>query len=299
MSFSARPTFVLLATLAAIILLSAASVAKADDDHAGPKSGAKSGLSEDVESEHIFGFTEGTDIGEKGEREIESTFISSLGKIGPYANLFNETAMRYVPIDNLRLSIGTLTDFYAIHDVPGLMNRTSFGVSGLDAEARLVVLDRHSGPFGIDLGINPQWRHLDDVSGVGTQSYALPLTLIFEKDFLAQNIFTAINLTYTPALARTLGLWQHTDSFETSAAISAIVAPNILAGAEIRHLAFAENGTFKEEALFAGPSLYAKLADHFEAKVAWSAQVSGLSSRGLDLENFTRHQIILLLAYTF
>jgi hypothetical protein len=58
-------------------------------------------------------------------------------------------------------------------------------------------------------------------------------------------------------------------------------------------------GLSKAQALFAGPSLFAKFSDDLEAKIAWSAQISDFSKRGLDLENFDRHQIIFLVLYTF
>jgi hypothetical protein len=57
-----------------------------------------------VDTEHIFGFTEGTDIGTKGEIEVEveGAFDARLGKVGSYAAFLNETALRYVATDNLR-----------------------------------------------------------------------------------------------------------------------------------------------------------------------------------------------------
>ena len=39
-----------------------------------------------VDTEHIFGFTEGADIGDKGESELESITIGRLGKQGDFAN---------------------------------------------------------------------------------------------------------------------------------------------------------------------------------------------------------------------
>jgi hypothetical protein len=42
-----------------------------------------------VDSEHIFGFTEGADIGDEGERELESLTIGRLGKQGDFAVLTN------------------------------------------------------------------------------------------------------------------------------------------------------------------------------------------------------------------
>jgi len=278
----------------AALFTCAVSLSKAEEtEKASEKPGAE------IETEHIFGFTEGTDIGEKGEREIESTSIGSLGKIGSYANVSNETDFRYNVTDRLRLSVGTLTDFYSIDGVPGLTNKTLFGLSGFNTEARFIMVDRHSAPFGMDLSIAPQWRRLDDVSGANTQSYAIPMTLLVDKEIVPDKLFTAANFNYTPWIARLGGAWQHEDSFESSVAVAGVVAPNVLAGAELRHLALAENGTFRGQALFAGPSLFAKLSDHLEAKIAWSAQITGFSKSGLDLDNFERHQFILLVAYTF
>jgi hypothetical protein len=204
-------------------------------------------------------------------------------------------------------SVGVLSDFYAIHAVPGLMNRTSAAISGVDAEARLSILDRRSAPIGLDIGINPQWRHLDDVSGSTEQSIAMPTTLLVEKDILPGFLYSAANLTYTPGLSRlpggspsnVAGQWQHADAFDISAAASAVEAPNILVGGELRHLSLAESGTFRAQAFFAGPSFYARLSDSFEANIAWSAQISDLSGHGLDLQSFNRNQVILLLSYTF
>ena len=62
------------------------------------------------DTEHIFGFAEGSDIGSKGELEIESVTIGSFGELGSYSNIDNETSLRYGVTNELRLSIGTLTD---------------------------------------------------------------------------------------------------------------------------------------------------------------------------------------------
>jgi len=61
---------------------------------------------EPVDTEHIFGFAEGADIGEKGESEFEITANGLAGKTGQYAGILNETALRYVVTDGFRASIG-------------------------------------------------------------------------------------------------------------------------------------------------------------------------------------------------
>jgi hypothetical protein len=46
-----------------------------------------------IDTEHIFGFAEGADIGEKGERELEITANGLDGKLGQYVGVLNETAL--------------------------------------------------------------------------------------------------------------------------------------------------------------------------------------------------------------
>lgn len=42
-----------------------------------------------IDTEHIFGFTEGADIDGKGEREFENTTIGRLGRPGSFAAFTN------------------------------------------------------------------------------------------------------------------------------------------------------------------------------------------------------------------
>ncbi len=81
---------------------------------------ANRGEPEELDTEHIFGFTEGAYIGEKGEKEIENTAVERFGKSRRYSFFENETAFRAVIPDNIRFSFGTLLDGYAIKDGPGL-----------------------------------------------------------------------------------------------------------------------------------------------------------------------------------
>ena len=63
-----------------------------------------------------------------------------------------------------------------------------------------------------------------------------------------------------------------------------------------------EADTIRGEAVFVGPTLYAKLSDHFTISAAYSAQVSGHAvgvPRQLDLDNFSRHQARLVVNYEF
>ncbi|MGP8191485.1 MAG: hypothetical protein ACLQLT_02470 [Methylovirgula sp.] len=253
----------------------------------------------EIDTEHIFGFAEGSDIGSKGEREIESVTIGSFGKIGSYDNVDNETSFRYGVVDQLRLSVGTLTDYYNIYNVPGLSDRSSANFSGLITELRWNIVDRHTSPFGMSLSINPEWRQFDPTSGERSENYSVPVTLLVDKEVVPNKFFAALNLIYAPSFLHVNGGWEHDDSFMVIAAGTYAIAPNIFLGAEVRHENFAQNGYLDAHALFIGPSLFYRFSANLTAKVAWAAQIPDIGATTLDLGTYERHQVELQFAYTF
>jgi hypothetical protein len=250
-------------------------------------------------TEHIFGFAEGSDIGEKGEREIESITIGHFGKIGSYANVDGETSFRYVVTDQLRLSVGTLSDYYDIYNVPGLNDRNSANFSGLITEMRWNIFDRRTSPFGMSLSLNPEWRQLDPISGENRQNYAVPVTLLIDKEVIPSKFFAAVNFAYTPSLLRATAGWEHDDALTAIASGAYAIMPNILIGAEIRHENLAVDGIFNEHALFVGPSLFYRISETMSAKLAWAAQIPDIGTTTLDLGAYERHQVQLQFVSSF
>ncbi|HYA79940.1 MAG TPA: hypothetical protein VED87_03290, partial [Methylocystis sp.] len=61
-----------------------------------------------VDTEHIFGFVEGSDIGEKGEKEVDHSSYIFGGKPGNFVAVSNETDFRYVIDDGFRASLKIL-----------------------------------------------------------------------------------------------------------------------------------------------------------------------------------------------
>jgi hypothetical protein len=58
-----------------------------------------------IDTEHLFGFIIGTDVGEVGDKEMEAEVVGNLGKQpGPYTALFPSLEYEFVPISNLRLA---------------------------------------------------------------------------------------------------------------------------------------------------------------------------------------------------
>lgn len=252
------------------------------------------------DTEHIFGFAEGSDIGKQGELEIEGVTIGSFGAArGSHSNIDNETSFRYGVTNELRLSIGSLTDYFNIHNVPGLKDRSAAEFSGIITEIRWHILDWRTSPFGMTLSLNPFWRRADPTSGRNSGNYAFPLTLLADKEVIPEKFFTVLNLIYHPSFLRPNGRFEHDDSFIVIAGGSYAITPNILLGAEIRHENLAHNGNLFAHALYAGPQLFVALGGKLDVKVAWAEQIPDFAANRLDLTNYPRHQVEVQFAYTF
>ena len=70
-----------------------------------------------IDTEHLFGFTIGTDIGEVGEKEFESNTLSRLGKrSGSYSALSQSLSLEYTAVQNLRAPPAFITTSLASLD---------------------------------------------------------------------------------------------------------------------------------------------------------------------------------------
>jgi hypothetical protein len=260
---------------------------------------AKGGGQDKVDTEHIFGFTEGTDIGEKGEKELENNAVLHFGKHGNYAALENETSFRYGLTEDFRVSLGALVDYHIIDDVPDLADRHGADFSGLTSEFRWHVLERSNSPIGLAVSLAPQWRRVDGISGQSVESYALPVTVLTDAAIIPNKLFTAFNLTYEPSFIRTDGAWQQDNFLEVSGAASYAFSPDVFVGAEIRHLNRDRQGLFAAHGLYVGPSVFVKLSETMTFKVAWSAQIADETTHRFDLSDFERHQVLIQLVKSF
>ena len=261
---------------------------------------ATSAEHEELDTEHIFGFTEGAYIGEKGEQEIENTAVERFGKSRAYSFFENETAFRYVIPGNIRFSFGTLVDGYAIQEGLGLSQRTGFGFEGATGEVRWQPLQQSKSlPLDLTLSFSPQWNRIDDATGQETNTYSGQAAILATVGIVPDKLFLGFNLICEPSVTGDFDAWRNNSSLEVSLAAAYAVVPGVFVGAEIRHLNASEQGLFSSHALYFGPSLYAKLSETFAIKVAWSEQVPDGPNGRLDLENFERHQALLLLVKSF
>jgi hypothetical protein len=251
------------------------------------------------DTEHIFGFAEGSDIGPQGEGEIESFTVGSFGASGGNFNVGNDTSARYTITDELRLSIGTLTDYFHIRDVQGLRDRSAAEFSGITTEARWNILNRLTSPFGMSLSIDPEWRRTEAASARQDGNYSVTTALLIDKEVIPGRFFAALNLIHSASFLPLAGRWEHDDSFSVILSGSYAITPEIVLGAEIIHENLAQNGCLNAHALFIGPELFLRLEKNLTASVAWATQIPDAAARQLDVVNFERHQLGLRFAYDF
>ena len=262
----------------------------------------------DDDTEYHFGFTTGTSVGEVGEKEIQSRLTGRFGKsAGDYNVLSNKLEAEYVPMRDVRLSLGTYVTQHRVAGVPGLDDRRSAAFDGLAFGLKYRLLDRDHGPFGLAIEAEPQWRRVDGTSGTPVDQIGGQYSLLLDKELVPNRIVSAFNLVYEPEASRSriTGGWSHESTVRAATAIMAQAGPDFFVGMEARYLRKYEGlalDRFAGHALYLGPTVSAKLPGGYWLLAAWNIQVAGRSvgePASLDLTNFERHQVRIKLGFNY
>ncbi|GJE42683.1 hypothetical protein [Methylobacterium soli] len=261
----------------------------------------------DLDTEHLFGFTEGSDLGIPGEPELEWETTGRLGRRpGTFGAVDSGLALK-VPLSNdFRLAPGVAFNAYEVGP-PGGQTRTVGGLSAGFLETRLRLQDRREAPFGLTLNIVSSVGRIDTGSGLRASSYGTEAGLLADRELIPGKLVGAINLGYALAATRLHRLDDRllSSGLEVSGALAYQVQPGTFLGGELRYLRAYDGlglDRFTGEAVFLGPTLYASLSAQLWLSVAWSVQVAGRAAGeggGLDLTNFDRHQARLRIGYNF
>ena len=191
----------------------------------------------ELETKHIFGFTEGADIGAEGERaiEFETTTASGL-RGGAYAALEPEVEYESVPTQYFGYELSTHGLGFSVNDVPGMPDAHGFAFSGLSAEFRYLVIGRGPGsPVGFTLVAEPEWARIDD-GGQPITDFNLTLRAILDTELIPNRFYAATNVFYTPDYARSLGEpWAWSAEYGISGALAYRFTPKLTMGAEIEY----------------------------------------------------------------
>jgi len=254
----------------------------------------------ELDTEHLFAFTIGSDVGDPGEKEIEGSSFGRFGKRrGSYAAATHTLELEYVPMQNLRLSGGPVAASYNIRGVDELDDRRQVEFQGLTFEMRYRLAELKDGRFGFTVGVEPHWSRTDELNGAPVDQYGADIFLAIDRELVPGRVVAAANLLWQPDVSRsrTSGIWSRESTLGATSAVVARIAPGFFLGGEARYLRAYESlgpGSFEGHAFFIGPTLFATLSERAWLAVGWSAQVVGRSvddAGPLDLTHFERHQV--------
>jgi hypothetical protein len=269
------------------------------------KATAKNGKGhDDIDSEHIFGFTHGTDIGHKGELELEIEPVAAIGKrFGTYFATTQLVAFKYTVTDSFRVAPELVPATHEIQGVHGFEDRRGAGFARASFEMRYRVFDRETGPFGLTLNFDPGWSRIDELTGARVEQYSSEFGVFLDKDIIPDHLFGAINFNYGLAATRLreTGEWFHDSAVSIDLSLTDQVRPGLFFGAEARYSQVYDGlglDRFRGEALYIGPTFFMRIGKHAGLSGAWNFQVAGkaVDDPGrLDLINHERQQVLLRL----
>jgi hypothetical protein len=252
----------------------------------------------ELETKYIFGFTEGADIGEEGEKAIEFETTGSFGMRGGSFNAIEqEIEFEGVPTQFFGYELSAHGLYQSINNVEGLDNFHNFNFSGLSAELRFLLVDRSpTQPIALTVIVEPEWARVDDVSGALITSFGSTFGVVADTELIPNSLYAAANLLYEIGASRTFGerSWEQASELGITAAVAYRVAPRVTVGGEIQYYrAFDGLGmeTFLGNALYVGPTLHIQFTSKIMLAAAFSTQVAGHATgdgRYLDLTNFQR-----------
>ena len=263
---------------------------------------------ETIETEHLFGFTIGSDVGDVGERELEGSATGRFAKRnGAYGGTESTLSAEFVPIANLRTEVTGAVVSYDIAGVSGLSDQRYVAFGGFSADIRYRLLDRASAPFGLAVGAEPHWGRADEVTGEPASRYGVDFVAAADWEIVPDRVVAAFNLLYQPETMRSkmTGTWSQESTAGVAFAVMAQIRSGIFVGGEARYLRKYDGlgpDTLAGQGFFIGPTVYFKLSEKAWIAAAWSAQAAGqaTSSAGpLDLVNFERHQARVLFGVNF
>jgi hypothetical protein len=269
----------------------------------------------ETDSEDLFGFTVGSDIGDVGETELSlDTQLRAARRGGRYRVWSPSLEAEYVPFENFSFAGSVAFDSFQIRGVQGLDDRTTGGVSAVGAEFKYRFLKRDESGVGLTLSVAPRFGFFNQDSGERGIHTGLKARLSADTELVPDSVFAALNLSYEPERFRpkyAVGpdgdptQTERESTFGVSGALSFRLNETLFAGGELRYLRKYDGlaaRSFQGEAVYLGPTLYWQVAEKVALSAAWNAQVTGHAKGqpgALDLDNFERHQARLKLKVSF
>jgi hypothetical protein len=262
----------------------------------------------EVDTEHLFGFTEGSDIGTAGETELESDSILRAGRgTGTFADTASELEFKYTAFRNFRISAAATFAYYDIAGLTGMEDRREAAVQSLSFDARFRLLERGYSPFGLTMSFQPHWGFADETSGTPISHFGWEGLIMMDRELVPERLFGALNLHFDTDRAESVagGGKEQQPTLGIGGALAGRAMPGLWVGGEVRYFRGYEGAgleTFTGHAVYVGPTLYATLSEKVWLSAAFNVQAWGraVTSPGtLDLVNFERYQANFRLGFDF
>jgi hypothetical protein len=263
---------------------------------------------ESINTEHMFGFLIGTDIGTVGEREFQTETTGSFSRNGGrYRTVSQEFELEFVPARNFRVEVGGAFAAHQISGVPDLEDRRQLTWQGLSLDLRYRLLDRETAPFGMTFAVEGDSGRIDETSAARIRSFGTEFTLAFDRELVPNFVVAALNFIYQPQWTRVLAsrAAEQESIIGAGVGLLAQVRPGVFLGGEARYLRRYDGiglNEFEGQAFFVGPLAYLQLSERTRLTATWSIQAWGRpagSTAALDLVNFERHQARLVFGVNF
>jgi hypothetical protein len=264
-----------------------------------------------------FGYVYTTEIEEPGETEVTLWATDRRGKgEGHYDAQDYRIEVERGLTEHFQVS-GYAN--FAGHHVRGLGGEfepvhRNLGFQGLSAEFKYQLRAPTNGRVGFALYAEPEWSRIAKATGETAPEYELELKAIVQKNFLADRLVWAANLTLEPEWERehevvapgiTSPRMEKELAIETATGLSYRVAPNWWLGAEARyHSVYPDwtHGLHRENyAVYAGPSVHFD-ADEWAVTAAWLPQLfggPGKSGSSLEFDDHERRELRLKISREF
>ncbi len=194
---------------------------------------------DEFETKHLFGFTEGVDVGTVGDKEAETEISTAIGKRsgGRYGAEEQELALEFVPTSRFSYEMSLHGVSQTMANVPGLDNLAQTTFSGLSIMPKWVVLTRGvDAPFGLAISAKPEWDRIDPISGVHTSDYGVQSKIHLDANLIPQKLYVASNLVFSPEIQHQSGAGASQYSVAgVTGAVAWRLTPDVGLGVEVEY----------------------------------------------------------------
>jgi hypothetical protein len=260
-------------------------------------------------------YTAGTE--EAGETELSLWATDRSGKgQGHYDAQDYRLEVERGITDRFEISAYVNLASHHIRDVGGEFERVDrdFAFRGLAAEFKYKVLDPEKNSVGLTFYAEPAWSRISKVKGERAGEFEVELKTIIQKNFLADRLVWATNLTLEPEWEReheqtAPGVVEHSTekelALEVSTGLAYRIAPKWWLGVEGRyHSVYPDwtHGLHRENyAVYAGPTVHYD-GGKLGITATFLPQLFGAPNEGgssFELDDHEKRELRLKLSYEF